>query len=78
MRKITDQEISFFDINGYVICKDVLHDEEFEHFRSESARLIDEILAGGAASPDAFVRSVSAFSAASSRIVSPLLWRSCA
>ena len=49
MRKITGQEISFFDINGYVICKDVLHDEELEHFRSESACLIDEILAGGAA-----------------------------
>jgi phytanoyl-CoA hydroxylase len=49
MRKITDQEIAFFDQNGYVICKDVLHDEELEHFQAESSRLIEEILAGGPA-----------------------------
>jgi len=47
MRKITDEEISFFDDNGYVICRDVLHEEELHHFQAESQRLIDEILAGG-------------------------------
>jgi phytanoyl-CoA hydroxylase len=49
MRKITDQEIDFFDQNGYVICKDVLHDEELHNFQAESSRLIEEILAGGPA-----------------------------
>ena len=50
MRKITDDEIRFFDENGYVICRGVLHGEELETFRRESARLIEEILAGGPAS----------------------------
>jgi ectoine hydroxylase-related dioxygenase (phytanoyl-CoA dioxygenase family) len=49
MRKITDDEIRFFDENGYVICRNVLHDDELVSFRAESARLIDEILSGGPA-----------------------------
>jgi hypothetical protein len=46
---ITDGEIDFFVQNGYVICKDVQHDEELQNFQTESSRLIDEILAGGPA-----------------------------
>jgi phytanoyl-CoA hydroxylase len=49
MRKITDDEIAFFDANGYVICRGVLHAEELANFQRESARLIEEILAGGPA-----------------------------
>lgn len=51
MRKITDEEIRFFDENGYVICRNVLHDDELENFRAESARLIREVLDGGPADP---------------------------
>src|SRR5438552_9596811 len=40
---ISDEEIQFFDENGYVICRNVLHQDELEHFQSESARLIAEI-----------------------------------
>jgi phytanoyl-CoA hydroxylase len=49
MRKITDQEIEFFDENGFVICRNVLHADELSHFQAESARLIEEIQAGGPA-----------------------------
>ncbi len=49
MRKITDDEIQFFDANGYVICRGVLHGDELAHFQAESQRLIDEIQAGGPA-----------------------------
>jgi hypothetical protein len=49
MRKITDDEIRFFDENGYVICRGVLAADELEHFRAESLRLIDEVGAGGQA-----------------------------
>ena len=49
MRKITDEEIDFFDRNGYVICRNVLHADELENFRRESARLIAEIQEGGPA-----------------------------
>jgi ectoine hydroxylase-related dioxygenase (phytanoyl-CoA dioxygenase family) len=49
MRKITDEEIRFFDENGYVICRHVLHADELANFRTESARLIDEIGGGGPA-----------------------------
>src|SRR5947209_11087004 len=49
MRKITDDEIRFFDENGYVICRGVLHEDELANFRSESARLIGEIVGGGPA-----------------------------
>ena len=35
MRKITDDEIAFFDANGYVICRGVLHADELENFRAE-------------------------------------------
>jgi phytanoyl-CoA hydroxylase len=49
MRKITDEEIRFFDENGYVICRNVLHADELENFRVESARLIAEIGGGGPA-----------------------------
>jgi len=49
MRKITDEEIAFFDENGYAICRGVLHADELEHFQAESARLIREIREGGSA-----------------------------
>jgi ectoine hydroxylase-related dioxygenase (phytanoyl-CoA dioxygenase family) len=49
MRKITDDEIRFFDENGYIICRGVLHEDELGNFRAESARLIGEILDGGPA-----------------------------
>lgn len=49
MRKITDEEIAFFDANGYVICRGVLHEEELESYRRESERLIEEITSGGPA-----------------------------
>jgi len=49
MRKITDDEIRFFDDNGFVICKGVLHADELAHMQDETARLIDEVLAGGPA-----------------------------
>ncbi len=49
MRKITDQEIAFFDDNGFVICRGVLKNDELANFRKESARLIDEIVSGGPA-----------------------------
>jgi phytanoyl-CoA hydroxylase len=49
MRKITDDEIQFFDQNGYVICKGVLHDDELDCFQSESFRLIEEIKSAGPA-----------------------------
>jgi phytanoyl-CoA hydroxylase len=49
MRKITDDEIAFFDANGYVICRNVLHADELANIQAETARLIDEIQAGGPA-----------------------------
>src|SRR4051812_19901933 len=49
MRKITDDEIRFFDENGFVICRNVLQADELENFRAESARLIQEIRDGGPA-----------------------------
>jgi ectoine hydroxylase-related dioxygenase (phytanoyl-CoA dioxygenase family) len=49
MRKITDEEIAFFDENGFVICRNVLHEDELRHFQAESARLIEEIKEGGPA-----------------------------
>src|SRR5262245_35142694 len=49
MRKITDDEIQFFDENGYVICRRVLAADELANFQAESGRLIDEVLGGGPA-----------------------------
>jgi ectoine hydroxylase-related dioxygenase (phytanoyl-CoA dioxygenase family) len=49
MRKITDDEIAFFDENGYVICRSVLNPDELANYQAESARLIDEIQSGGPA-----------------------------
>lgn len=49
MRKISDEEIQFFDDNGYVICRGVLHADELAHVQAESARLIQEVLDGGPA-----------------------------
>jgi len=49
MRKVTDDEIRFFDDNGFVICKGVLNADELAHVQDESARLIDEVVAGGPA-----------------------------
>ena len=49
MRKITEEEIAFFDANGYVICRNVLHTDELKHVQDETGRLIDEVQAGGPA-----------------------------
>ena len=49
MRKIADDEIAFFDENGYVICRQVLNPDELANYQAESARLIEEVLAGGPA-----------------------------
>ena len=51
MRKITDNEIQFFNDNGYLILKGVIQPDELAVTQSESQRLIDEILAGGPADP---------------------------
>ncbi|MDA1193358.1 MAG: phytanoyl-CoA dioxygenase family protein, partial [Candidatus Poribacteria bacterium] len=47
MRKITNDEIQFFDDNGFVICRGVLNSDELQNYRDESARLIDRIMKGG-------------------------------
>ena len=49
MRKITDDEIAFFDENGYAILRGVLHGDELATIQRETRRLIDEILDGGPA-----------------------------
>ena len=49
MQKITDNEIQFFNENGYLILKGVIQPDELAVTQSESQRLIDEILAGGPA-----------------------------
>ena len=47
MRKITDDEIQFFNDNGYLILKQVIQQDELAVMQKESQRLIDEILSGG-------------------------------
>lgn len=49
MRKITDDEIQFFNDNGYLILKSVIQPDELAVIQGESQRLIDEILNGGPA-----------------------------
>ncbi len=49
MRLITAGEIAAFDRDGFVICRGVLAEDELANFRSESQRLIDEVLRGGPA-----------------------------
>ena len=49
MQKITDNEIQFFNENGYLILKQVIQQDELAVIQGESQRLIDEILAGGPA-----------------------------
>ena len=49
MKKITDNEIQFFNDNGYLILKGVIQPDELAVTQIESQRLIDEILAGGPA-----------------------------
>ena len=49
MRKITNEEIQFFDENGYVILRGVIQPDELAEMQRESQRLIDEILSGGPA-----------------------------
>ena len=49
MQKITDNEIQFFNENGYLILKHVIQPDELAVVQRESQRLIDEILAGGPA-----------------------------
>ena len=47
MRRITDDEIRFFDENGYVIIRQVLNPDELANFQAESQRLIDDVQSGG-------------------------------
>lgn len=49
MRKITDEEIQFFDENGYVIMRGIIQPDELAEIQRESQRLIDEVLSGGPA-----------------------------
>ena len=49
MRKITDDEIRFFDENGYVIIRQVLNPDELTNFQADSQRLIDDVQTGGPA-----------------------------
>lgn len=49
MRKITDDEIRFYDENGYVILRGVLQPDELANLQAESRRLMDEIASGGPA-----------------------------
>jgi phytanoyl-CoA hydroxylase len=49
MQKITDEDIQFFDDNGYVILRRVIQPDELTEIQRESQRLIDEILSGGPA-----------------------------
>lgn len=49
MRKITDEQIRFFDENGYVIIRQALNPDELANMQAESQRLIDEIVSGGPA-----------------------------
>ncbi len=49
MKKITEEQVAFFDKNGYVILKGVIAPDELTNLQSETQRLIDEILAGGPA-----------------------------
>jgi ectoine hydroxylase-related dioxygenase (phytanoyl-CoA dioxygenase family) len=49
MQKITDDEIRFFDENGYVILRGVLQPDELAHLQAETRRLMDEVLSGGPA-----------------------------
>ena len=48
MRKITDDEIQFFNDNGYLILKQVIQPDELAVVQKESQLLIDDILAGRA------------------------------
>lgn len=50
MRKITDNEIQFFNDNGYLILKQVIQPDELAVIQSGSQRLINQILSG--APPD--------------------------
>ncbi len=49
MRKITDEEIQFFDENGYVIMRGIIQPDELAEIQREGKRLIDEVLSGGPA-----------------------------
>ena len=49
MRKITDEEIQFFDENGYVVLRGVIQWDELAEIQRDGQRLIDEILSGGPA-----------------------------
>lgn len=49
MNKITDEDIQYFDENGFVILRAIIQPDELAEINRESLRLIDEILAGGKA-----------------------------
>jgi hypothetical protein len=49
MKKITDEDIQYFDENGYVILRGIIQPDELGEIKRESLRLIDEVLAGGPA-----------------------------
>ncbi|MES4792828.1 MAG: hypothetical protein C4321_07400, partial [Chloroflexota bacterium] len=46
MRFITDDEIRFYDENGFVILRGVVAPDELAALQTESQRLIDRVLAG--------------------------------
>lgn len=49
MRLISDEQIRFFDDQGYLICRGIIQGDELANAQRESQRLIDEILAHGPA-----------------------------
>lgn len=49
MRKITDEDIQYFDENGFVILRAIIQPDELAEIKRESLRLIDEVLEGGPA-----------------------------
>ena len=46
MKKITDNEIQFFNDNGYLILKRVIQPDELAVIQRESQRLIDRDFVG--------------------------------
>lgn len=49
MRRITSEEIAFFDENGFVRCRGVLAPDELACCQAETAKLIEEVVQDGPA-----------------------------
>src|SRR2546423_7310551 len=49
MRKITEDEIQFYDENGFVILRGVIQPDEIANLQAETGRLMKEIAEGGSA-----------------------------